>query len=82
MAEMDRDLAAGKLLDRAEAVAAWTSLLSRMKQNLLGLGGRLAPRLVDGLTLAERQDLLDREIKASLRELAEEAQRQAEEVDA
>lgn len=80
LAELEVARRSGQLLDRAEAVATWSSLLSRLKQNLLGLGGRLAPRLVDGLTLAERQDLLDREVKASLRELAEEAQRQAEEV--
>ena len=68
---------AGELMDKAEAVATWSSALGRLRSNILGLGGRLAPRLVDGLVEAERKDLVDREVRASLRELADEAERQA-----
>jgi hypothetical protein len=70
---------AGDLLDRAETVAAWSSALSRLSENLDGLGGRLAPRLAADLTTAERQDLIDREVRAALRELVDEAERQADE---
>lgn len=75
LAELKRDQVAGSLVDRAGAVRAWGAYLGRLKQNLLGYGGRVAPRLVDGQTLAERQDVLDREMRASLRELVAEAQR-------
>lgn len=77
MAEMAAAEQAGGLLDRGEALAAWSSALGRLRSNLLGLPGRVAPRLADGLTQAERQDLIDREIRASLRELADEAQAEA-----
>ena len=73
MAEMEAAKMAGELMDKAEAVSTWSSALGRLRSNLLGLGGRLAPRLVDGLVEAERKDLVDREVRASLRELAEEA---------
>ena len=75
LAELKRDQVAGSLIDRAGAVRVWSTYLGRLQQNLLGYGGRVAPRLADGQTLAERQELLDREMHASLRELVAEAKR-------
>lgn len=74
-AEIDAARKAGSVIDRAGAVRAWGAYLGRLQQNLLGYAGRVAPRLADGQTLAERQDLLDREMHASLRELVAEAKR-------
>lgn len=80
IAEMEALEMAGSLLDRAKAVQGWSALLGRLKDNLLGYPGRVADRLEPGMVLAEREDVLRKEIHAVLRDVVAAIERDAEEV--
>lgn len=80
LAEMDRDLQAGKLMDTAQAQASWGNFLSGLQSNLMGFPDRVAPDLDDGMTLAERREVLRRAMIASLQGVVTEAERNAAEV--
>lgn len=80
LAEMDRDAQAGKLMDTAQAQASWGNFLSGLQSNLMGFPDRVAPDLDDGMTLAERREVLRRAMIASLQGVVAEAERNAAEV--
>lgn len=78
LAEMDRDLQAGKLMETGAALQAWGGFLRGLQSNLMGFPDRVAPDLDDGMTLAERREVLRRAMITSLQGLVAEAQRAAE----
>jgi hypothetical protein len=67
------DLEARKrtLIKRDEAVAAWSSMISSARASLLQLGAELAPRLRDGMTIMEREHLINSEVRKALTALSE-----------
>lgn len=71
IAEMEAAEMAGKLLDREKTVSAWIAVLGRMKDNLMGLPERVAPKIEPEMVLAERQAMLRSEMIRALRELAD-----------
>jgi len=78
LAEMDRDAQAGKLMETEAALQAWGGFLRGLQSNLMGFPDRVAPDLDDGMTLAERREVLRRAMITSLQGLVTEAQRAAE----
>lgn len=82
MAEMEARKMAGELMDAKAANLAWTAFLSRLKVNLDGYPDRAAQLLQDGLPLAEKIDVLRREMNALRRDLVAEIQREAQEAEA
>lgn len=82
MAEMEARKMAGELLERKPAILAWINFLGRLKDNLLGYSGRVAPRLEDGMVLAEREAVLNREMHQVLRDVVAETEKSASEVEA
>ncbi len=81
MAEMEARKMAGELLERKPAILAWSAFLGRLKDNLLGYAGRVAPRIEDGMILAEREAVLNKEMHQVLRDVVAEVDRAAAEVD-
>lgn len=82
MAEMEARKMAGELLERKPTILAWINFLGRLKDNLLGFSGRVAPRLEDGMVLAEREAVLNREMHQVLRDVVAEAEKSAAEAEA
>lgn len=78
LAEMERDSQAGKLMDAVAARLAWGNFLRGLQSNLMGFPDRVAPDLDDGMTLAERREVLRRAMIASLQGVVAEAQKAAE----
>ena len=81
IAEMQAQEMAGNLLNRSEAILAWSAFLGRMKDNLLGYAGRVAPRIEDGMILAEREAVLNKEMHQVLRDVVAEVEKAAAEVE-
>ncbi len=81
MAEMEARQMAGDLLERKPAILAWSAFLGRLKDNLLGYSGRVAPRIEDGMILAEREAVLNKEMHQVLRDVVAEVEKAAAEVD-
>lgn len=79
LAEMERDREAGKLMRTDEALRAWGGFLRGLQSNLMGYPDRVAPDIGDGMTLAERREVLRRAMIASLQGAVAEAQKAAEE---
>lgn len=77
LAEMDRDAQAGKLMETGAALQAWGGFLRGLQSNLMGFPDRVAPDLDDGMTLAERREVLRRAMVTSLQGLVAEAQKAA-----
>lgn len=73
-AESDRlDLEERKkaLLNRDEVAQAWGEMISAARNVLLQLGAKLAPRLTDGMSVAEREALINAEVRKALSALSE-----------
>lgn len=69
---------AGELLEAKDVAKAWDAFLSRLKVNLDGYPDRVAEALEDGMTLAERIEVLRKEMNAVRQDVVAEAQRAAE----
>ena len=74
MAEMNRDLQAGNLLERQDVVRTWTAFLGRLRDHLLGLPDRAAPEVLEGMALAERIAVLRKHVNHALREVVAQLQ--------
>jgi len=81
IAEMEAREMAGNLLDRKAAIQGWSSLLGRLKDNLMGYPGRVADRISPEMELAEREDVLKKEIHAVLRDVVALIEKDAEVVE-
>ena len=75
IAEIEAAQLAGRTLDRAETVATWQTFLGRLKESARGIGMRAAPRLEDGMILAEREAIILREVDQTLRDVVAELER-------
>lgn len=69
LAEMERDLQAGKLVDAAEVEASWVDAAIRVRAKILGMPPKLAPQVVS-MTIPEAQELIERECHQALAELS------------
>ena len=69
MAEMEAAKMAGELIDVADARSAWNGFLGRLKTNLDGLPDRVASKLADGMNVAERAEVIRRELNTIRRDL-------------
>jgi phage terminase Nu1 subunit (DNA packaging protein) len=70
MARMQREKIQGKLLDADEVFKTWASLVTVMKQRLLNIPTKLAPRLLGKRHAAEIETLIRAEIYEALEALA------------
>jgi hypothetical protein len=59
------------LLNRDEVAQAWGDMISAARNILLQLGAKLAPRLADGMSAAEREALINAEVRRALIALSE-----------
>ncbi len=66
--ELEREL--GNLLPRAEVRKEWSNVFSLIKGKLLNLAVRLASLPLEGLSIPEKADLMDTDIRELLTELA------------
>lgn len=70
MAEMKAKKMKGELLDRAETQKTWSDFLFQLRDSLMGMPGRLAPRVMDCGSLGEVEGVLKDEITRSLGDVA------------
>jgi phage terminase Nu1 subunit (DNA packaging protein) len=69
-ARLEREQLEGRLLWRDEVTATWTSLYAVVKQRLLVIPSKTAPRLVDKTSAAEIAEVIRVELYEALEELA------------
>ncbi|QDQ28231.1 hypothetical protein FNU76_18805 [Chitinimonas arctica] len=69
--ERENALADGVLIRAADAVQAWTEMISAAKSQLLNLPGRLAPSLLNARTAKEAERILTEAVDEALAELAD-----------
>ena len=72
IAEMDRDLKAGTLVNAEDMRQAEVEVFTRLRTNLEGFTPRLVDRLEAGVTPREKLAIGQREMAATLRDLVEE----------
>lgn len=70
IAEIDAELKKGTVHDAGAVAAVWADMIGNARAKLLGLPVKLAGSL-DGLTIAERQEVLKEAIIEALQELAQ-----------
>lgn len=70
MAENELETAQKLLLPAEEVIAKWEDLSNKIKAKFLTVPSRLAALIHDGQTAAEREAVLDTEVREILRELA------------
>lgn len=70
MAEMEAELMKGTTHDAAAVAAVWADMIGNARAKLLGLPVKLAGAL-DGMTVAERQEVLKLAVNEALAELAD-----------
>lgn len=70
MAEMKAKKMKGELLERTETQKAWSDFLYQLRDSLMGMPGRVAPRVMDADSLGEVEGVLKDEITRALGEVA------------
>lgn len=75
LAEMDAQQQAGELLLRVDVERTWSAFLGRLRDSLLGVPDRVAPLITPDLVLAERLDVLRKEIHQVMRDIAAEEEK-------
>ena len=70
MAEMERDLQNGTLLQAEDVRKTWCGELANMRARLLSIPSKAAVRIEDGMALPVREDLIRDEIYEALEELS------------
>jgi phage terminase Nu1 subunit (DNA packaging protein) len=80
IAEMDRDLKAGSLVNADESRQAEVEVFTRLRTNLMGFVPRLVDRLEMAATIREKYAVGQREMAATLRDLTEEIRARGGEV--
>ncbi len=70
MAEMKAATMRGGLLERDSVLKVWQKHIGTARAKLLQIGPKVSVRLVDGLSVAERQALIDDVVFQALDELA------------
>jgi phage terminase Nu1 subunit (DNA packaging protein) len=69
IAEMKAEVMKGNLLESEAVRVVWEKHIGMAASKLEGVGAKVAPRLADGMTVAERQLAIDTEIFAIMEEL-------------
>ena len=72
-ARMELDRLRGGLIDAVEVRSAWLNLAARVRQRMLELPAHLAPLLMGAEDEREITDIIDREVRAALTQLSDEA---------
>jgi phage terminase Nu1 subunit (DNA packaging protein) len=71
MAELKLARQRNQLHDAADVEFALTNMLATFRNRILGIPGKLAPQLLGVDSLAELQELIDKELREALTELSE-----------
>lgn len=75
IAEIEAAQLAGRTLDRAEATAAWSAFLGRLRESARGIPHRAAPKVEPGMILAEIEAVIAQEVDQTLRDVVAELER-------
>ena len=75
IAEIEAAQLAGRTMDRAEATAAWSAFLGRLRESARGIPHRAAPKVEPGMILAEIEAVIAQEVDQTLRDVVAELER-------